>query len=153
MADRRQGKFPPRTDGGPERRAYMRREVDCENQEIAKGAVEVVPFVKRFKNSLEVAVISAIIGAMIAAPASLFGSRVVGPRQDIAAVNLRVDTNAARINALQRDRDDLSREVAGLRLELRDMKNDMSTLTSLACVTARRNSPDVADVVPGCKSR
>jgi hypothetical protein len=130
MPNRRQGTFPPRTDGGPERRQNMRRDDDVETHEIAETATSGTwEIIRDAKREWRARFIAALIGVAVSLPSLALGMRFVGPKQDIEAANKRIDANVTHIAANDRTLDSLT-------AVLRDMRSDIATATRLGCLNS-----------------
>lgn len=120
-----------------------------ETHEIVEHAVEDAPVVHGLLKTARVTTAAAVIFTLIGGAGGAIGMSVRGPKQEIAEVrssmNLRVDTNAARIGILRHQFDSSL-------TELRDLKADIKTTTNLACISARARNPEVAKAA-GCDER
>lgn len=149
MRDRRQGKFPPRPDGGPERRRDYRREVDVENQTIADKAADGVKFIDRVKRSGEMIAIAAVMGALIGGTTAALGVRISGPRQDIAEVAKAVEANGVSDRA-DRQQIELMRKTLDSLITITTLTNsEMRQLKNLGCAIAATSTG--VFVAGGCK--
>jgi hypothetical protein len=136
---------PPPPDG-VERRKELRRETDVEKDEITERAVAQVTWLNRLfktgKVASAVGAVCLVLGGAAGRASAMFealGGSTRMPKQAIDAVNLRVDTNAARIVVIHRG-------VDSLREDLHEMKADLETIKILACISVLRANADAATV-------
>lgn len=131
---------PPR-DGDEERRDGVgRRDEDTETHEIVEHAVHDAPLVRRLLGGMRTVVAAIGFGTAVGGVSVALGYRVIGPREDVAALKHqlepRIDTNAAKITRLGLRVDSL------LTVAARADKNaEISAF--IQCIQARRHDPDI----------
>lgn len=127
-----------RNPEGPERRRAYRREEDDEVHEIVEHAVHDAPIVNRLLKSGRLGTTMLGIGVLLGGATPTVATRVLDhePKPDLSAVNLRVDTNAARITRLQ-VRFDSVLTVLG------NVSKDVETSAFIQCIQLRRDNPDL----------
>lgn len=131
--------------GDEERRIDYRRADDEESHAITDRAVHDAPIVSWIRSTGGIAAAVAAIVLVIGSAGAAIGMSYHGPKQDIAAVNMRVDTNAVKIAALRH-------EIDSALVVFRDTQRDVKTTVNLSCMLSRARNPEIAKAA-GCDER
>lgn len=123
-----------------------------ETHDIVDRAVGDAPMVSKAIRSRTIAIACSLGGALIGAATSTFGMTIRGPKQEIAAVNSRVDTAVKEITTVRHQSDSSIAVIRDMQTVVRDMQRDIRTTANLACISARARNSETAKAA-GCENR